>query len=552
MEARSEDRSIAAAPSSLNTASRLRALERATAGTPSVDVLVIGGGITGVGVALDAASRGLRTVLLEANDLGSGTSGVSSKLVHGGLRYLAQGDVPLAWESAVERKYLMQTIAPHLVRPLRFLIPDGEAGASGRAAYALSAAGVGLADALRRVSGLSSRRLPGPRLLGRQGVLRLSPGQNQQGLRGGLVYWDGQVEDDARLVLAVARTAARQGAGIIRDCRVTQAHPDRVSFRDERTGESGEIRAGVVINATGVWAAELEPSLSLTPSRGSHLVLDADAIGRPSAAVTMPVPGAFGRFLFALPQANGAVYFGLTDEAAPGADGLAAEAPEADRAFLLDILNRHLATPISDAEVRASFSGLRPLVGAAGGETADASRHHLVLDRPGTPICIVGGKLTVYRKMAEDAVDAAVARLRADGKPGGDVARSKTRRLALVGAAAPVSGGPHLPPGAIDYRRSRPPGQRLAERFGAEAGRILGLGIADPALLKPILPGHDVLAAEVLFASLAEGAESPADVLERRTRLTLSAAADLASEEHRAALNQRIEALLERGREAIA
>ncbi|MEB4616559.1 FAD-dependent oxidoreductase, partial [Leucobacter sp. M11] len=313
-EARLHERAIAGAPSSLNDASRRAGLDRATAGGEPIDVLVIGGGITGAGVALDAASRGLRTVLLEANDLAAGTSGVSSKLVHGGLRYLAKGDIAMAWESAVERKHLMTTIAPHLVRPLRFLIPNGEPGLAGRAGFALSAAGVGLADVLRRASGLSSTRLPGPRPVGRDGVLALSPAHRRDHLRGGLVYWDGQVEDDARLVLAVARTAASLGAGIIRDCRVTAASADRVSFRDERTGESGEIRAGIVINATGVWAGDLEPSITVTPSRGSHLVLDAARVGRPLAAVTMPVPGAFGRFLFALPQANGAVYFGLTDE----------------------------------------------------------------------------------------------------------------------------------------------------------------------------------------------------------------------------------------------
>lgn len=490
------------ASSLLNDAQRARSLARVT--EKPVDIIVIGGGITGAGVALDAASRGFSVALLEARDLASGTSGFSSKLVHGGLRYLAKGDLGLAWESALERRYLMARIAPHLTRPLGFLVP--RTAGSSRLETALTALGVRLADLLRRASGLSSAVLPRPRVLGPAATRELIPALPEAGLRGGLLYWDGQVEDDARLVIAVARTAAAHGAQIIRDARVLSCTETTAEFEDTRTGTRHSARARVVINATGVWADTLTPGLGLSPSRGTHLVLDAAALGNPRAAFTIPVPGKFGRFLFVLPQPGGVCYLGLTDEADPRADGYAPHIPEEDERFLLGLLGDTLGAELPASAILGRFAGLRPLVGA-GGATADVSRHHLLVDRPGQPIGIIGGKLTTYRRMAEDAVDAAAERL-GRRRPCG------TRKIVLVGGGA----------GRGDAADT------LARRYGTEATTIRELIRADPGLGEPVAPGVDYRGAEVIFALRAEGAHRVEDILERRTRLAFTPAAARAAE----------------------
>jgi glycerol-3-phosphate dehydrogenase len=458
-----------------------------------VDVLVVGGGITGAGVALDAASRGLSVALLESHDLASGTSAFSSKLVHGGLRYLATGDLPLAWESAVERARLMTTIAPHLVRPLPFLVPDLRSGK--RAEFALSTVGTVLADGIRRASRLPGGLLPRPRRLSAQAVHAMVPTIAATAVRGGTLYWDGHLEDDARLVLAVARTAASLGAHIIRDLRVDSATATGVEATDQRTGESLEFSAGVVVNATGVWAADLEPALRVLPSRGSHIVVRSQRLGHPSAAYTVPVPGRFGRFVFVLPQPDGLCFIGITDEEDRDADGRAGDAPERDLDFLLGVVGRDMVEPLTRADVVGAFAGLRPLVSTAA-STSDVSRRHLVLDKPGRPITIVGGKLTTYRRMAEDAVNAAVRRLP-------DAAASRTKTLPLVGAEAPT--------------RST----RLARRYGSEAADVEQLARQHPQCAGPLFEGCTVTGEELLFGVLAEGAVSVEDLLGRRTRLGL-------------------------------
>src|SRR5690554_6486255 len=294
----------------------------------AVDVIVVGGGITGAGVALDAASRGLGVALLESHDFASGTSRFSSKLVHGGMRYLATGDVSLAWESAVERATLMRTIAPHLVRPMPFVIPDLRSGQ--HVEYVLSTIGTGLADGMRRATGLPGHVLPRPRRVNAQLLHALVPAIPMDKVRGGTVYWDGQLEDDARLVLGVARTAASLGAHLIRDLEVTAASSASVAAIDRRTGTEVNLKAAVVVNATGVWAAGLEPSLRVSPSRGSHVVVRSERLGNPSAAYTVPVPGRFAKFVFVLPQPDGVCYIGLTDVEDRDADGRAGAAPPVD------------------------------------------------------------------------------------------------------------------------------------------------------------------------------------------------------------------------------
>ncbi|GAA1325695.1 glycerol-3-phosphate dehydrogenase/oxidase [Leucobacter albus] len=544
-----------AQPGDLNERSRARAL--AHLAEHEVDVVVIGGGITGAGVALDAATRGLSVALIEARDLASGTSGFSSKLVHGGLRYLAKGDVALAWESAVEREALMRRIAPHLVHPRAFLVPRfargslrrglGGAGAAARTAAtrpgpldgrlgdALTEVGVRLADVLRAASGLPARYLPRPRRVDARAAKQLAPALRDAGLRGGLVYWDGAVEDDTRLVVALARTAARHGAHVVTGCRAVRAS-DREVWIDGGPGAHALVRGRTVINATGVWAGEFAPSLSLAPSRGTHLVFPAAVFGHPEAVITAPVPGHFGRYVFVLPQASGLCYLGLTDEPAPGADGHDPGVPEHDIDFLLDIASASLARPLRREDMLGAFSGLRPLVrrrprsGAsaegtgspAGADSASASRRHLVLDEPGHPITVTGGKLTVYRQMAEEAVDAALHRMGESPR----ACPAVTRRVPVLGSPGswPRGASPQRP-----ERLGRPEAAeaaeaaiaRLVRRYGWEAHRVAALATADPGLAEEVAPGAGVTGAEVAFAVLAEGARTIDDVLARRTRLAL-------------------------------
>ncbi|NGN83823.1 glycerol-3-phosphate dehydrogenase/oxidase [Arthrobacter silviterrae] len=488
-------------PTWINDTTRRSSLDH-LAGHP-VDVAVVGGGITGAGVALDAVSRGLSVALVEGGDFASGTSGYSSKLIHGGMRYLASMNFGVAWESAVERRWLMERIAPHLVRRLGFVIPVTR----GNPAWepAAEAFGTVLYDVLRRFSGLGSAVLPRPRLLARRDVAALAPALDMELVRRGILYWDGQVVDDARLVFGVIRTAAGLGAHVLRDVNASALTATAVHAVDTRTGAGVTVNARVVVNATGVWAAGFEPELSMTPSRGTHLVVDAERLGNPQAAHTVPVPGHFGRYVFVLPQPGGLVYIGITDEEDRGADGHHPAVPERDVGFLLDIVNTTLAVPLSRGDVVGSFAGLRPLAeGAHGhgdGGTADISRRHLVLNVPGAPITVVGGKLTTYRRMAQDAVDAASARL-------GVFAPSRTRTLPLVGAVP----APEL--AAVDAPA------RLVEKYGTEAASVQEFQRLDPLLAEPLFSGCDTTGAELLFGILAEGASSVEDLLERRTRLS--------------------------------
>ncbi|MEV6218927.1 glycerol-3-phosphate dehydrogenase/oxidase [Nocardia sp. NPDC051833] len=468
---------------------------------PEVDVLVIGGGVTGAGVALDAASRGLRTLLIERTDFAFGTSRWSSKLVHGGLRYLASGRVGIAHESAVERGVMLRTTAPHLVRPLPQLVPLLPGIKASQSS--LIRAGFAAGDALRVAARTSADTLPRSRRVAAAEALRLAPTVRRDGLRGGLQAWDGQLVDDARLVVALARTAAAHGATVLTRAEAVTASGDSVQLRDTITGETLTVRARAVINATGVWAGEVDHSIKLRPSRGTHLVFDAAAFGGLSAALTVPVPGSISRFVFALPAAHGRVYLGLTDEEAPGPIPDEPQPTESEIDFLLDTINTALREPLTRADIRGRFAGLRPLLETADDSTADISREHAVLTSPDGLITVVGGKLTTYRQMAQDAVDAAVANA---GLP---ASACRTTRLPLVGAVA----------GAARDRIDAPP--VLIERYGSEAGRIVSAWLADPSLREPVAPGIDVTAAEFDFAISHEGALTVDDLLDRRTRIGL-------------------------------
>ena len=346
---------------SLNAARRADELER-LAGGETVDVVVVGGGITGAGVALDAATRGLSVALLERRDLAHGTSRWSSKLVHGGLRYLEHGDVGLAWESARERSRLMGSIAPHLVRPLPFVIPlhSGVARKSGAKAQV----GLRVGDALRIGARTSRRVLPPSHRISALEARRLAPALAETGLRAALLSWDGQLEDDARLVVAVARTAAAHGARIITRAGVTGVRDDGVEAVDELTGAAFSVRARRVVIATGVWSGELFEGVSLRPSRGSHLLVPAGRLGDPRAAVNVPVPGERGRWVFALPRADGLVAIGLTDVPA---DGPVPDVPcpsAEEEALLLRHASAALEVSLGPDDVAGRYAGLRPLLAA--------------------------------------------------------------------------------------------------------------------------------------------------------------------------------------------
>ena len=484
---------------SLNATRRERELEE-LAGGLRADVAVVGGGVTGAGIALDAASRGFSVVLVEAHDLAFGTSRWSSKLVHGGLRYLAKGEFALARESAVERGILMTRTAPHLTRAMPQLFPLYTTTSHARQAFV--AAGLHAGDALRRAAHTPSSVLPRPRTIPVAETLALAPGLDRAHLRGALLAYDGALTDDARLVVGLARTAAAFGARILTKLRAVEVAADKVRCRDEISGQSLEISARQVINATGVWAGELVPSVKLRPSLGSHLVLSAGATMIGATSVNLPVPGENNRFVFLLPQPDGRVYLGLTDEPLGGAIPDVPRVPESDVDFLLTVASSALARKLTRDDVIGSYAGLRPLIDRPGRGT-DLSRDHAVLTDPNGVITVVGGKLTTYRKMAADAVDTAMTAVRLPGGP------ARTDRLPLLGAIqrAKLS--------TVDA----PP--RLVGKYGTEAPHIAALGEVDRALGERLFTGTEITAAEVVWAVRHEGALDVADVLERRTRLSL-------------------------------
>ena len=465
---------------------RSRELDELTSMT--VDVLVVGGGVTGCGVALDAASRGLSVALVEKSDLAHGTSRWSSKLIHGGLRYLASGDVGLAFESARERDVLLRRTAPHLVRPLPMVVALGD-DISARDGV-LFDAGHRAGDLLRLLAGTPRSALPRPRRIGVAETSRLVPAVRRAGLRGGLLNWDGQLEDDARLVIALARTAASYGGRVL--TRVT-ALDGGGSIRDELTGATAQVRARNIVNATGAWAGTLAPATRLRPSKGVHVVLPASALGNPTASLTVAVPGERNRYVFALPHPDGVVYVGLTDDPVEGALPDVPLATETEIAFLLDTLSRGLERPLSRTDVVGSYAGVRPLLAGVEGRTADLSRRHAVMHDGGGLWTVLGGKLTTYRRMSQDVVDQLT-----------DVP-CRTRTLPLVGAIGATGSVPG----------------RLLRRYGGEADQVAALADQDPRLLEPVAPGVPVLGVELRWGVVAEGALTTADLLERRTRVSL-------------------------------
>jgi glycerol-3-phosphate dehydrogenase len=535
----------ATAPSTaLSAGRRARELAELRGRSTPVDLIVIGGGITGAGIALDAASRGLETVLLEAHDLAFGTSRWSSKLAHGGLRYLATGNVAIARRSAVERDIMLERTAPHLVRPLAQVVPvyrdTPPMGA------VLPGLGFVAGTVLSRLAGTRADRLPGARVLGPRRVAEYVPGVRRDGLRFGHLNWDCQLVDDARLVTAVARTAAGHGARVITRARVLEASGTRVTVRDELgaggavVGGAGVGGAGVggaarsdddsdgdddyeftlsaraVVSATGVWAGQTTPGVRVRPSRGTHLVLDAAALGHPVGALTVPVPGETNRFCFAIPAEFGRLHVGLTDVDAPGPVPDVPESTEAEIDFLLDVVNRALEVRLTRDDVLGTFAGLRPLVDSGDGDTADLSRDHALLTSDNGLVTITGGKLTEYRLMAEQVVDLVAGRA---GLPAGPC---RTADLPLVGA-------PGHPVAAVAATSAGLLPASLVARYGQEAGTVVAASLLDRPL-EAVAEGLDVTRAEFSYAVTHEGALTVDDVLDRRSRIGLVATDRAAAE----------------------
>ena len=516
---------------------------RALAAGP-LDVLVIGGGITGAGAALDAASRGLRVGLVESRDLAAGTSSRSSKLIHGGLRYLEQGDFKLVREALRERDLLVSRLAPHLVRPVPFLYPLY------RKVVERPYVGAGLViyDAMEGVK----RPVPHHRHLTTRGALRRAPALRPDRLAGAMVYYDAQV-DDARYTVTVARTAARYGATVVTRATATSLLRDgsRVtgaSVLDEESGRVFDVRAARVIVCAGVWsdlvheASGVRAGYQVRMSKGVHLVMPRSAIDADTGMIVRTSKSV----LFFIPWDTRWIV-GTTDTDWSGDRAEPAVTPE-DVDYILGEANRVLARPLTRGDVLAVYAGLRPLVaeptvesraGDKGGEsragdkrgesragdragdkdgekpTTKLSREHVVdAPLPGL-VSIAGGKFTTYRLMARDVVDAATA-----GLPG-QVPASVTSLLPLLGADGLPAVRASARRLADDYGVPAAVAGHLIDRYGSLATEVLALIRADRSLGQPLLGGFAYLRAEVAYAVSHEGALHVEDVLARRVRLLI-------------------------------
>ena len=490
---------------------RERLLERLA--TEEFDVLVIGGGVTGCGAALDAASRGLSVALVEKRDYAAGTSSRSSKLIHGGLRYLEQFDIGLVREALHERKLLVEKLAPHLVHSMPLLFPL-KRGAWDRF---LMGSGLLLYDGL---AGLRPA-MPRHRHLSRSGCLRAVPSLREDAVTGGIRYFDAQV-DDARFAVTLAETAAAHGAACASAVEVAAFLHDGgrvagVRARDLERGEEFEIRSRVIVNATGVWTtamerlAGVESPLQVRPSKGVHIVVPKSRIDS-TLALILPTEKSV---LFVLPWSDDWI-IGTTDtDWQFGLDH--PSATRADIDYLLGHVNEVLREPLTVDDITAVYVGLRPLVAKGAKDTAAISREHSVQRSAPGLVSIAGGKFTTYRVMARDAVDVAAREL-----PFG-VAPSRTEDIPLLGAvgSAEAASRARLHPGATGLSSVQI--QHLVRRYGTLTLRVLDLIAEEPALASPLAGAETYLAAEVRHATHFESALHVDDVLTRRTHIAFEA-----------------------------
>ena len=473
------------------------------------DVLVVGGGITGAGCALDAASRGLRTALVERQDFASGTSSKSSKLVHGGIRYLQHREFALVYEGLAERQLALRN-APHLVRVLPFLIPilSKDGLIDRRVARALGAAmwmydltgGLRIHKAHQRV--------------GKDRALTLMPTLREDNVASAYLYYDAQA-DDARLTLCLARTAAAHGAAVANAVHVvglTKGSDGKVTgARVAANDREFEIRARTIVNATGVWSDGVRAldegthPASIRPAKGIHIVVPWSKVRNDIAAI-VPVPKD-RRSVFVVPWGD-FTYVGTTDTDYDGPIDDPQCTP-GDVEYLLTALNRAITDPVSTADVTGTWAGLRPLLARASNErTADLSRRHGVRVSASGVVTVTGGKLTTYRRMASDTVDQI-------GRLLGRRIRARTKHLLLLGAD-----GFQAPPATAETTSLH---EHLAGRYGTEAEDVLALLREDPTWREPLVPGLPYVRAEAIHAARHEMAGTLDDVLSRRTRARLLA-----------------------------
>ncbi|WP_026248240.1 glycerol-3-phosphate dehydrogenase/oxidase [Streptomyces sp. LaPpAH-108] len=497
---------------SLDPAQRAEAL--AEMAERELDVLVVGGGIVGAGTALDAATRGLSTGIVEARDWASGTSSRSSKLIHGGLRYLEMLDFPLVREALKERGLLLERLAPHLVKPVPFLYPLQHRG--WERLYA--GTGVALYDVMSMARG-HGRGLPLHRHLSRSHALRVAPCLRKDALVGALQYYDAEV-DDARFVATLVRTAVSYGAKAANRARVTGflREGERVvgvTVEDVEGGGEYEIRARQVVNATGVWTDDTQALVGergqfhVKASKGIHLVVPRDRIHSSTGLILRTEKSV----LFVIPW--GRHWIVGTTDTAWDLDKAHPAASSADIDYVLEHVNSVLAVPLTRDDVEGVYAGLRPLLAGESEATSKLSREHTVAHPVPGLVVVAGGKYTTYRVMAEDAVDAAVHGL--DRR----VAESVTEEIPLLGA----EGYP-----AMWNARERIAArsglhvarvEHLLNRYGSLTDQLLDLIAADPSLGEPLRHADDYLRAEIVYAASHEGARHLDDVLTRRTRISI-------------------------------
>ncbi|MBY0443256.1 MAG: glycerol-3-phosphate dehydrogenase/oxidase [Mycobacteriaceae bacterium] len=479
-------------------------------GTEQFDVVVIGGGVVGSGCALDAATRGLKVALIEARDFAAGTSSRSSKMFHGGLRYLEQLEFGLVREALYERELAMTTLAPHLVKPLPFLFPLTKRWWE----RPYIAAGIFLYD---RLGGAKS--VPSQRHSTRAGALRLCPGLKRSSLIGGIRYYD-TVVDDARHTLTVARTAAHYGAVVRSSTQVVSLLREGdwvtgVRVRDSENGRTTEVRGHVVVNATGVWTDEIQAlskqrgRFQVRASKGVHVVVPRDRIVSDVAIILRTEKSV----MFVIPWGSHWI-IGTTDTDW-NLDLAHPAATKADIDYILSTVNTVLATPLTHADIDGVYAGLRPLLAGESDETSKLSREHAVaVPAPGL-VAIAGGKYTTYRVMAADAIDAAAQFVPARVAPS---ITEKVRLLGSDGYFALVNQAEHLGElyGLHPYRV-----RHLLDRYGSLTSEVLDLAAGRPELLTPIAGAPVYLKVEAAYAATAEGALHLEDIQTRRMRISI-------------------------------
>jgi glycerol-3-phosphate dehydrogenase len=507
-------------PNSVTRSSKLGPEEREAAlarlKEKELDILVVGGGIVGAGSAMDAVTRGLSVGILEARDWASGTSSRSSKLVHGGIRYLEQLDFRLVREALIERGLLLQVLAPHLVKPVRFLYPLKKRVTE----RFYIGAGMMLYDIFSYTGGRPPG-VPHHRHLSKRQVQRLMPSLANDALVGGITYYDAQV-DDARYVASLVRTASFYGAHAASRVRVegfikVGERVVGVQAHDLQTGERFEVRAKQVVNATGVWTDDTQRmvgergTFKVRASKGIHLVVPRDRfqgsmgmILRTEKSVLFVIP--WGRhWLIGTTDTDWHL-----DKAHPAATA-------ADIDYLLEHVNSVLSVPLTREDVEGVYAGLRPLLAGESDQTSKLSREHLVGHSVPGLVVIAGGKWTTYRVMAKDAIDAAVAAL--DGR----IPESTTENIPLLGAVGYQAAWNKRGKIARAFGLHTVRVEHLLNRFGTMTDELLDLIRDDPSLADPLPGADDYIGAEIVYAASHEGALHLEDVLARRTRISIEA-----------------------------